>query len=41
MRFRNEEEIYLSENGSVYTKDIGNVTVNSKITFEYTNKNDE
>jgi hypothetical protein len=39
--FRNEDPIYLKEKGSIYEKDIGNATINTKITFEYATKNDE
>jgi len=38
LNFRNEDPIDLRESGSVYHKDIGNATVNTKLTFEYTTK---
>jgi len=36
MKFRKEEEMYLAEEGSVYQKEVGNATLNTKLTFEYT-----
>ncbi len=40
LKFRNEEEECLSENKSVYIKNIGNVTAGTTLTFEYQAKND-
>lgn len=40
LKFRNEEEEYLTENKSVYLKNIGNVTAGTTLTFEYQTKND-
>lgn len=40
LKFRNEEDAYLTENKSVYVKNIGNVTANTTLTFEYQIKND-
>ena len=40
LKFRNEEEEYLSENRAVYLKNVGNVTVRTTLTFEYQNKTD-
>jgi len=35
LEFRNEEQEHLSKANTVLTKEIGNVTLNSEITFEY------
>mmetsp|Transcript_9065 Transcript_9065/g.8528 ORF Transcript_9065/g.8528 Transcript_9065/m.8528 type:complete len:153 (+) Transcript_9065:551-1009(+) len=35
LEFRNEDLVYLSDADTVLTKDIGNVTQNSEVTFEY------
>jgi len=40
LKFRNEEAEYLTENKSVYLKNIGNVTAGTTLTFEYQTKND-
>mmetsp|Transcript_11619 Transcript_11619/g.13388 ORF Transcript_11619/g.13388 Transcript_11619/m.13388 type:complete len:764 (+) Transcript_11619:18-2309(+) len=40
LKFRSEEDVYLSENKSVYNKNIGNVTASTTLTFEYQLKND-
>lgn len=36
--FRNEEDIALSEDKSLMVRDIGNVTAETEVTFEYTLK---
>ncbi len=41
MEFRNEKKIHLSENKSMLVRDIGNVTEQTEITFEYTLKKPE
>jgi hypothetical protein len=36
--FRNEEDVALSEDKSLMVRDIGNVTAETEVTFEYTLK---
>jgi hypothetical protein len=38
LQFRNENPAFLSEDKSMLVRDIGNVTMDSEITFEYTLK---
>lgn len=35
LKFRNEDEVDLNEDGSLFKKDLGNATVNTEISFEY------
>ena len=35
MNFRNEEEENLSQGGTTFVKDVGNATINLKLSFEY------
>ncbi len=41
MNFRNEEPEYLSQNNTIYQKEIGNATLNTKLTFEYEIRNND
>ncbi|KRX07681.1 hypothetical protein PPERSA_11230 [Pseudocohnilembus persalinus] len=41
LKFRKEEQQFLKENGSLFQKHVGNVTVNTKMTFEYSLQSDE
>lgn len=41
LRFRDEVEAEVSEDGSIYKRSLGNVTVKTKTTFEFERKNDE
>lgn len=41
MKFRNEDPLFLKEEGSLFEKEIGNATIKTKLTFEYENKPDE
>lgn len=41
LKFRNENPIELKEDGSLLSKEIGNATIATVITFEYELKSDE
>lgn len=41
MKFRNELQEFLKEGNSLFAKQLGNVTVNTTISFEYQLKSDE
>lgn len=41
LKFRNEDALFLAEDGSFYQKEIGNATSNIELTFEYELKPDD
>lgn len=41
LKFRNEDLAYLQKEGSLYKRNLGNVTVNTKVSFEYELKEEQ